>query len=197
MSVTVRLGRHEELETLIELQSAAILQSRNPAYDAKQRQLVAQHQAAVRRSSLDEIILVAEHNGQLVGFSSLLNHRPRIAALYVHPQWWHQKIGSTLLKAVEDLARRRHCKQVDVISSLAAATFYQQWGYCKLRNQSISTRSRQRIPCELLRKNLIPMTRLATMQCRAGAIAAWLRFTTAGTIVAWIILMAFLILLLG
>ena len=74
-----------------------------------------------------EITLVAEADGMIVGFSALLGRR--ISAVYVHPQYVRQGIGSRLLAALERIAATQNIRTLRVAASLTAHPFYQANGY--------------------------------------------------------------------
>ena len=112
MKVHIRLGKLEEIETLIELQSKSLLANHRDGYNETQIAFWVESQAKIRRAGLKETLFVAEKGERIVGFSSLLDSRPYIGALYVHPDYFEQGIGSDLLLAVEDLAIRRKLKKL-------------------------------------------------------------------------------------
>lgn len=82
---------------------------------------------ASRGGCQSELTLVAEVDGVIVGFSALLGRR--ISALYVHPRYVRQGIGSRLLAALEQRAVTQNIRTLRVAASLTAHPFYQANGY--------------------------------------------------------------------
>ena len=74
-----------------------------------------------------ELSLVAEADGVIVGYSALLGRR--ISAVYVHPQFVRQGIGSRLLAGLEQIAVTHNIRTLRVAASLTAQPFYRANGY--------------------------------------------------------------------
>jgi len=99
-------------------------------------------------------VVVAELNGQVVGFGSLDPTSGEVVAVYVEPKHARRGIGRALLK--ELLCGAKHCRlsEVHCKSSLCAESFYRDAGFegdlrCKHR-----FRSGQEIDCVPMRKSL-------------------------------------------
>src|SRR5687768_13809133 len=52
----------------------------------------------------DELCLVAEHQGKVVGFGSIVPAAGELRAVYVHPAAGRSGVGSALLQELEQLA---------------------------------------------------------------------------------------------
>jgi putative acetyltransferase len=84
--------------------------------------------AGYRRAMADgELMFVAERRPRIMGFSSLLEDEVR--AVYVHPCFARQGVGSMLLRAVEEEAQARGIAALRLDASLTAVPFYRSHGY--------------------------------------------------------------------
>ena len=75
----------------------------------------------------DEEFLVAERDGRVVGFASLLGGEVR--SLYVHPGEAGRGTGTALLERVEELASAHGYTTIRLHASLNALRFYQARGW--------------------------------------------------------------------
>lgn len=76
-------------------------------------------------------LIVAEGQQRLLGFASLVL-RPALAQLddlFVEPDFWHQGIGSALLRAAEEHARTLGATELQLASNPKAQLFYAKQGY--------------------------------------------------------------------
>ncbi len=101
-----------------------------------------------------EFILVAEVDGVIVGWSALL--ASRISAIYVHPQFVRQGIGSQLLQALETRALNYKFLILKVAASLTARSFYQRHGYRVIGRSYLLAGRSLRIPYLNMKKHLLP-----------------------------------------
>ena len=101
----------------------------------------------------DEFILVAEVDGVIVGWSALL--ASHISAIYVHPQFVRQGIGSQLLRAIETKAIDSQFRTLKVAASFTARPFYQYHGYEIFGRSLILARRNLRIPYLYMQKPLL------------------------------------------
>ena len=103
-----------------------------------------------------EITLVAEADGVIVGFSALLGRR--ISALYVHPQFIRQGIGSRLLASLEQIAVSQNIRTIRVAASLTAYPFYQANGYQVLGESDLGVDKGLRVRYIDMKKRLLRIT---------------------------------------
>lgn len=96
-------------------------------------------------TSQEESIFVAEVRDRLVGFASLRGEEVR--AVYVHPRFARQGVGSRLLRAVEQKAESLGLGKLRLHSSLTAAAFYRKHGYRGSRRVRHVLASGDQIPC--------------------------------------------------
>jgi putative acetyltransferase len=74
------------------------------------------------------VTLVIQVDGEYAGFAALKNNST-LDMLYVHPYFAGQGVGSTLLDAVERLARARGASDITAESSDTAVPFFEAKGY--------------------------------------------------------------------
>jgi len=156
MDIQIRLARPEDLDRVIELQTQALEILSSAHYNAQQIQALVTGQAAWR--GRDETLFLAESAGELVGFSGLSTQRPQITAVYTHPQFARQGVGSQLLQALEAAAIEKRYLSVWVISSLTAVAFYQDRGYKLLRENGFRAEGGEWIACFVLEKQLLSVS---------------------------------------
>ncbi|CAM6000157.1 unnamed protein product [Sphagnum balticum] len=85
---------------------------------------------AARLKSGEEIMLVAENiMGQIIGFGSIFPKQSELRAVYVHPNYGKQGLGSRLLKEVEYLAKESGLLELSMDASTNAERFYLSHGY--------------------------------------------------------------------
>ncbi|WP_336391137.1 GNAT family N-acetyltransferase [Gallaecimonas xiamenensis] len=77
------------------------------------------------RMQQDNLILVAEHQGQVAGLIELKEGR-HLAMLFIAPQWQQKGLGRQLLAAVLPHARG---DEVTVRASLSSVPAYQKYGF--------------------------------------------------------------------
>lgn len=77
----------------------------------------------------DQVVLVAEFDGTVVGFAQLNPKLREVQALYVHPAHARRGIGTALLNALEIYARSHGIAELYLDASLNAIEFYANAGY--------------------------------------------------------------------
>ncbi len=77
---------------------------------------------------LSRVSFVAQKNNQIVGFGSMTSEGV-VYHMYVHKDFQGQKIGTKLLKALEDKARSMGLQELTTESSITALPFFKAHGY--------------------------------------------------------------------
>lgn len=85
--------------------------------------------AALLRNPDDEIRVVAEWQGEIVGFAALVAAKHELRACYVCPRAARRGIGTALVRELERIARDRGLDRLEFVSSLTAEPFYRRLGY--------------------------------------------------------------------
>jgi len=111
---------------------------------------------AVRRTSADpdEVRLVAEAGGAVIGLAVLVPARGELRACYVAPQAAGRGIGAALVGEVERLARANECAVLELDASLNAEPFYAHLGYESLGRGEHALRTGRLMTCVRMRKRL-------------------------------------------
>ena len=156
MDIEIRLAKSEDSEDILELQANSLKILSSQDYNPRQIESLIRSQKSAR--FINEIIFVAEGNNRLVGFASLLVHTAQIGAMFVHPDFVRQGIGTRLITAIESAAIEKRYKTIYVVSSLSAVKFYQANGYEVIGQLGLWSDNKTWIPCSNMRKQLIPLT---------------------------------------
>jgi GNAT superfamily N-acetyltransferase len=77
-----------------------------------------------RGAILNRVVLVAEQDGEIVGFGQLDLDRAEIEAVYVVPDTARQGVGSRLLRSLGEVARQRGLARLHLCASLNAQVLY-------------------------------------------------------------------------
>jgi putative acetyltransferase len=75
--------------------------------------------------------LVSEENGRLIGVAGLFDSE--IQRLYVRPEAQRKGVGRALVEALEQEAKRRGYKTIDLDASPSSVPFYEHFGYIARR----------------------------------------------------------------
>ena len=162
MDIDIRLAHVEDLNRIIELQTEAIAILCPKDYQPEQVEALVTGQAQYRGAH--ETIFLAEHQGDLVGFSALSTFSNQITAVYVHPKFARQGVGTKLLAELEGTAIAKGHKRLWVLSSLTGIPFYNSQGYEFKRQAGFWSETQVWIPCAHLEKCLVPLTELEKQQ---------------------------------
>jgi GNAT superfamily N-acetyltransferase len=82
-----------------------------------------------RGAILNRVVLVAEQDGEMIGFGQLDLDRGEVEAVYVVPGTVRRGVGSRLLRSLEEVARSRGLGRLRLCASLNAQAFYAARGY--------------------------------------------------------------------
>lgn len=82
------------------------------------------------------VTLIVKDDGDYAGFASLKDNAT-IDMLYVHPFFVRQGVGSTLVDALERLAKARGAKSLTVDASDTAEEFFERRGYVAQHRNTI------------------------------------------------------------
>lgn len=128
-----------DVERLQDLVAQSIEELTQDDYDEDQRlawmSRVADAQAFVQRLTRN-VTLVVETDGEILGFASLKDNK-EIDLLFVHPHSAGEGVGSTLLDALERLAKARGTEVLVADVSDTAHDFFEGRGYAAVRRNNI------------------------------------------------------------
>lgn len=74
-------------------------------------------------------IVIAETDGETVGYAVLNRSEERIDAVFVHPDHAREGIATSLVRQLETRARMYGIAGLTIVSSLNARSFYESLGY--------------------------------------------------------------------
>jgi N-acetylglutamate synthase-like GNAT family acetyltransferase len=122
----------------------------------------------------DETYLVAEIAGQIVGCGGWSKRKTlfggdqtksgedplldpgvepaRIRAFFVHPDWARKGIGTRILEACEEAARKAGFAELELVATLPGEPFYSVYGYEVLERIAIPLPGEQLLPGARMRK---------------------------------------------
>jgi N-acetylglutamate synthase-like GNAT family acetyltransferase len=152
MQLHIRPGTDADLPELIVIQALAIATFYHDAYTPEQLTCLTERQATGMNPQ-HQAFVVAEVNGASVGFAAL-SAFSAIDAVYIHPQWMRQGIGTQLVAALEEIALQKRCVKLSVIAAVTASGFYQSLGYQILAPCDYALETVDSVPCHLLQKRL-------------------------------------------
>ncbi len=144
MTLSIRRAREADAEAIRDVHLASIGGLGGEQYTEEQVAAWAHDRdpAAYPISGEDTTIFVAERGGSIVGFGWLSTGTAeefeavvdgKVTAIYVHPAFARQGIGTTLYQALETRARERGLGSLGLWASLNAVPFYESHGYSKVR----------------------------------------------------------------
>lgn len=129
----------QDLESVLALFLLTIRESCAPIYDAAQRDAWIASANNTQRwldKLSSQFFMVAEWEGQLVGFASL-EAIQTIDLLYVHPDFQRQGIAQELYNHLENEALRHNAKFLKAEVSKTALPFFMAQGFVTLASQEI------------------------------------------------------------
>jgi putative acetyltransferase len=104
----------------------------------------------------NEIRLVAEHDGEIVGIGALVVEKAELRACYVASEASRKGVGSALVREIERIAQEHGLGSLELDSSVTAEPFYLAHGYGVRERGEHILRSGQAMACVKMVKNLPP-----------------------------------------
>ncbi len=102
----------------------------------------------------NEIRLVAEVNGEIVGFGAIVPETEELRACYVSSKAKRRRVGTALVTAIEKIAREKGCEYLWLDSSVTAEKFYLSCGYRIVERGKHVLRDDITMDCIAMRKDL-------------------------------------------
>lgn len=97
---------------------------------------------------------VVEYQGAIQGFFQVDFKEAQLDALYVHPLFHNQGLGTALLQRAEELAVAKGLSFLKLYASLNSIPFYRLSGYESLGEAVLPLNKEVKVKCELMRKRL-------------------------------------------
>jgi putative acetyltransferase len=131
---SIRHATEADAESILDLRCAAIRAFGSERYHEEQVERwaaqplgSAPYLESIRNES--ESVVVAEANGELAGFGRVELDTGVVSAVYVHPEYARNGVGSELLSHLESRARESGIDSMTLHASLNAVPFYEAYGY--------------------------------------------------------------------
>lgn len=86
---------------------------------------------------LDQHTLIAEVNGQLVGFANLDEGGLNIDMVYTHKDFQGQGVATALVERLEAQARKNGAIAISLAASITARPFFERRGYRHIRDNEV------------------------------------------------------------
>ncbi|MEH1838784.1 MAG: GNAT family N-acetyltransferase [Nostoc sp.] len=156
--IKIRLAQPQDRNQIFDIRRDAIqiLCSRDYNFEQTQALLNDTQLDKSQGGETKDIVFVAEIGEKIVGFSAY--SRYWVNAVYVHPKYVRQGIGTELLKAIESEACSQNVNTLAVCASITAKPFYEASGYQDFGKTYISSSSGVYIPCSRMQKWLSSAT---------------------------------------
>ncbi len=155
MSYALRPALPSDFGDLAILFQASIEELSLDAYDDAQRAVwaaKAEDEAAWAKHLASCVTLVAEEDGEPIGFATMRDNRI-IEDVHVHPDMAFMGVGSQLVDALERLAAARGSKTMSVAATDNATAFFERIGYVAVRRSTLSSGD-QWLPATVMEKTL-------------------------------------------
>ena len=102
----------------------------------------------------DKALWVVEYKGAIRGFFQVDFKEAQLDALYVHPIFHNQGLGTALLRRAEELAHHAGLSFLKLYASLNSVPFYRINRYESLGSAVLQFNREVKVECELMRKYL-------------------------------------------
>jgi len=158
--VSLREASPEDAAAMARIQSESLRENADEHYTDEQLALLAPAEPDAEAIPEDEFTdgscrpLIAESDGEIVGWGSVHLDENVLAATFVDPDYTGQGIGRTIVKKLETIARREGVEVLTVPASLNAVGFYETLGFEKRREIDASDPDTPKIPSIELTKQL-------------------------------------------
>jgi N-acetylglutamate synthase-like GNAT family acetyltransferase len=155
---TVRRAKEEDSEGIWRVHMRAIRDIANSHYTPEEIEAWAgprkpeHYVESIRNSEF----YVAEEDGNVIGFGTLNYKQNEIEAVYVSPEVVRRRVGSAILRRLEERARDLGLKSLKMDASLNAVPFYRSAGYESQKGTKHRLASGVEIGCVLMTKELSP-----------------------------------------
>ena len=159
MIVTVRPTRQEEARAFLDIHTRSVLGLAASHYPPD---VIAAWVLPVTEENLrrflenpdDEIRLLAELDGTLVGLGCLVLQHSELRACYVVPEVARRGVGTAIVREIERIAKQHGLEQLHLDASINAEPFYAALGYDVVgRGEHVWT-SGERMEAVMMRKVL-------------------------------------------
>jgi putative acetyltransferase len=106
----------------------------------------------------EAMFVVADDDGDVLGFGSVVPSSHELRAVYVHPRAGRRGIGARILEQLEQLAIARGVPELHLDASLNAEAFYARHGYQVIERGIHRLANGVEMACVKMRKSLVSST---------------------------------------
>jgi len=156
--LTIRPARPEDSEAILRVHSASVRETCGPRYAPEVIESWCRVKSAEDyerdMTSPGQIVLIAEVDGEAIGFARLDIASVEIAALYVDPRGQGSGVGRALLERMEQTCIDRQLGSVNLNATLNAVGFYERMGFEVVRQDRFRLPDGVEIPCVKMKKEL-------------------------------------------
>lgn len=161
MKVSVRPATVEDAESIVRAHYSAvhktaardypqdILDEWSPAVTAER---IGKFESLVRDNPENEVIVVAEIDGKVIGFGSIVPAKNELRAVYVSGDAGSSGAGRAIVEYLELQARKLNVTELNLDSSINAEAFYAKLGYEAIGKGKHPMRSGRLMDCVRMRK---------------------------------------------
>ena len=156
--MSIRKATKEDIEPFKKVIKASVLVMCADYYSQEQLEaLLGQFPASevYEKWINDRLLLVAEENGNIVGFAQYSPNISLIEAIHVDPLSTKQGIGRKLVKAIEEAALDFDKKKISLESSINAIKFYEKCGYGQIKSSKYKCKNDVELDVVTFEKELI------------------------------------------
>jgi putative acetyltransferase len=128
----VRVATPDDAPAILDLHVESIRAFGPAAYDDEQVAAWAEKDEATEQYPIedgDHHLVVAERDGEVVGYGHLVPTGREVRAVYIHPDHARAGVGSTVLAHLEGYALGDGTVRLELWASLNAIGFYERMGY--------------------------------------------------------------------
>jgi len=133
--IEIREAREDDIEQLKEVVASSISELCKGHYTPVQlEELLGQYPGkdVYRKWLRERVLIVATNEAGVVGFAQFNPSHESLEAVHVSPEHAGKGIGKSLVRGIEEKARRLGVRKVFVDSSLNAAGFYSSCDYVRI-----------------------------------------------------------------
>jgi putative acetyltransferase len=159
MTITIHEMRPEEARAFLEIHTRSVrgLAASHYPPEVIEAWVVPMTEEYLRgfiKNQDNEIRLVAEVDGALVGLGCLVVRNAELRACYVAPEAARKGVGSALVREIERIAREHGLDHLHLDASINAEPFYSALGYEVVERGEHVWPSGQRMEAVMMRKAL-------------------------------------------
>ena len=158
--ITVRFAEPRDARGILEAHYSAVHQTAAKDYPAGIRDEWSSPVTAgridgyLKHSLPTETTVVAEVNGRIAGFGSIVESKDELRAVYISAEFGGIGVGAALLSELERLAKERGCKKLDMVASVTAENFYRRHGFKVVSRGEHALSSGSKMACVAMTKDL-------------------------------------------